>query len=172
MESVRDTVSEHRVDLSIQVVGLVAAVSGTLLLIRLAGNRGEPDAVRACAVYGAALIAMFTCSLFNASAPARYKGLARLLDHCVIYLLIAGTYTPFSLMIGGAEGAALLGLVWGCHLQSERQKRSKASLPSPAHHVGNRDEWDRSRQGAAGMNSALANGRSKIIDPPSCARLV
>jgi len=107
------TLSERQADLVIQGAGLVGAVVGTLILIRLAGGRAEPGAVAASAVYGAALVAMFACSLFNANAPARAKGFAQLLDHCVIYLLIAGTYTPFCvLMVGGTLGLVLLGVVW------------------------------------------------------------
>ena len=84
------------------------------MLVVLAASRAEPGAVPACAVYGTTLAAMFACSLFNATASPRRKGLAQLLDHCVIYLLIAGTYTPFCLlMIGGSEGMVLLSLVWG-----------------------------------------------------------
>jgi len=106
-------VSERRADLAIQSAGLVAATGGTLLLVRLAGNRAEPAAVVACAIYGAGLIAMFACSLFNAKASTRHKGFAQLLDHCVIYFLIAATYTPFCLlMVGGTEGTVMLWLVW------------------------------------------------------------
>ena len=107
------TPSERRVDLAIQMAGLVAAMLGTVVLVRLAGARAEPAAVPACAVFGSALAAMFACSLFNATASAQTKGVAQLLDHCVIYLLIAATYTPFSLlMIGGRLGALLLAAVW------------------------------------------------------------
>ena len=106
-------VPDRRADLAIQSFGLAAALAGTAILVRLAWSRSEPEAVVACAVYGAALVAMFACSLFNATAPAGLKPFARLLDHCVIYLLIAGTYTPFCLlMIGGADGLVLLVLVW------------------------------------------------------------
>lgn len=108
------SVGEHRADQTIQIGGLVCAAAAAILLIRLAWGRAEPGALPACAVYGLALVAMFACSLFNANAPDRLKPFARLLDHCVIYLLIAGTYTPFCLlMIGGTEGVLLLGLAWG-----------------------------------------------------------
>lgn len=111
------SLSEHRADLAIQAAGLVAALAGALLLVQLAASRPQPGAVPASAIYGAALVAMFACSLFNATASKRFKGFAQLLDHCVIYLLIAGTYTPFCLlMIGGSEGLALLGLAWGLAL--------------------------------------------------------
>lgn len=111
------TNSERRADLAIQTGGLMAALFATPLLVRLAWTRPEAGAATACAVYGAALIAMFACSLFNACASARHKGFAQLLDHCVIYGLIAGTYTPFCLlMIGGTDGMILLGLAWSLAL--------------------------------------------------------
>ena len=107
------TRSEYRADLAIQASGLAGAAIGTLVLIRLADLRPEVGAVAACCVYGVALIAMFCCSLFNANATLRAKGFAQVLDHCVIYLLIAGTYTPFCiLMVGGRLGLGLLALVW------------------------------------------------------------
>ena len=64
--------------------------------------------------YGTGLLAMLTCSaLYNLCGPGRWKGVFRRLDHAAIFVMIAGTYTPFTLIsIGGAWGYGLLAFVW------------------------------------------------------------
>jgi hemolysin III len=114
-----DATREHLVDLAIQGCGLAAALAGTVTLVMLSMQWGDGMAVAATAAYGASLIAMFVCSILNARSyvdpnadPGR-REFIRLLDHAAIYLLIAGTYTPFCLlMIGGRRGAVLLAGVW------------------------------------------------------------
>ena len=66
------------------------------------------------AVYGATLVILFAVSMLYHSLRGRAKPVLRKLDHCAIYLLIAGTYTPFALVtLRGAWGWSLLGAVWG-----------------------------------------------------------
>jgi hemolysin III len=66
-------------------------------------------------VYGASLLALFAVSALyhRPTWPARARLWMRRLDHSAIFLLVAGTYTPFCLVLGGARGEALLALVWG-----------------------------------------------------------
>jgi hemolysin III len=65
-------------------------------------------------VYGATLLLLFVVSTVYHSTRGRAKGILRKLDHCAIYLLIAGTYTPFTLVtLRGAWGWSLLGAAWG-----------------------------------------------------------
>ena len=66
------------------------------------------------AVYGAGLLAMLGCSaLYNTAGPGPLKALWRRLDHAAIFVMIAGTYTPFAaIAIGGAWGTGLLVFVW------------------------------------------------------------
>ena len=103
---------ERRVDLAVQVCGLAAAMAGAVALGVVALPRGAAPAAAAI-VYGTTLVALFACSIAHALARARNSTALRLLDHAAIYLLIAGTYTPFCLLaIGGRAGALLLAVVW------------------------------------------------------------
>lgn len=105
---------EHLADIVIQGAGLGASIIGVGVLLYLTLTWADGVTTAACLTYGATLIAMFVCSILNATVrhPER-EALVRLLDHSVIYFLIAGTYTPFCLLaIGGARGISLLLGVW------------------------------------------------------------
>lgn len=96
-------------------LGLALCLAGVPLLIALAALRGGARVVVAVSIYGACLLALYTAStLYHALRGPRLKRFFRVLDHSAIYLLIAGTYTPFSLVVlRGGWGWTLLGLVWG-----------------------------------------------------------
>jgi hemolysin III len=70
--------------------------------------------VAALGFYGLALVAMLGCALlYNTTRRARARAILRRFDHAAIFVMIAGTYTPFALIaIGGAWGWALIGVVW------------------------------------------------------------
>jgi len=109
---------EAMADVVIQLVGLASALVGSVVLLSLSFDSRSGVTVAATAVYGGSLLAMFVCSILNALAtePVR-KARLRALDHVVIYVLIAGTYTPFCLLvIGGVHGWALLAAVWAAAL--------------------------------------------------------
>ena len=96
-------------------VGFAAALAAIPLLVVGAANRGGTGDIVGGAVFGAALALLYlTSSLYHALPRGSAKQLLRKLDHSAIFLLIAGTYTPFTLgVLGGAWGWALFGLVWG-----------------------------------------------------------
>ncbi|MDR3436896.1 PAQR family membrane homeostasis protein TrhA [Telmatospirillum sp.] len=97
-------------DVSVQGAGLAASVVGVGVLTYLTVAWADGIAMAAVLTYGITLIAMFVSSLLNATVR---HPLVRLIDHAVIYLLIAGTYTPVCLMvIGGERGVTLLIGVW------------------------------------------------------------
>lgn len=97
-------------DVVVQGAGLVASVIGVGILVYLTMTWADDVAVAAALTYGLTLVAMFICSLLNATVR---HPVVRLVDHSVIYLLIAGTYTPFCLLvIGGERGHTLLIGVW------------------------------------------------------------
>src|SRR5215216_4533510 len=81
----------------------------------VARRTGDPSHVVACGVYGATLILLYLASTLYHSIPwPKAKRVLRVLDHSAIYLLIAGTYTPFTLIsLRGPWGWMLFGLVWG-----------------------------------------------------------
>src|SRR5829696_4956061 len=76
--------------------------------------RGEGLQLASAGLYGATLVALYAAStLYHAFRKPGVKRVLRILDHCAIYLLIAGTYTPFVLVgIGGGWGWTLFGIVW------------------------------------------------------------
>jgi hemolysin III len=80
-----------------------------------AASHGTALHVVTCAVYGITLILLYLAStLYHALTNGTAKRVFRILDHASIYLLIAGTYTPFTLLaLRGAWGWTLFGLVWG-----------------------------------------------------------
>ncbi|HWS88767.1 MAG TPA: hemolysin III family protein [Pyrinomonadaceae bacterium] len=99
-------------------VGLALSVAGFVALVALAWAYGDAWHVTSCGVYGASLVALYLAStLYHGARAPRAKQLFRALDHCGIYLLIAGTYTPFTLVtLRGPWGWTLFGLVWGLAL--------------------------------------------------------
>ena len=94
--------------------GLVASVVGVGALVYLGVSRGEGLHVASAGLYGATLVALYAAStLYHAFRRPGVKRVLRVLDHCAIYLLIAGTYTPFVLVgLGGRLGWTLFGVVW------------------------------------------------------------
>jgi hemolysin III len=92
---------------------LVALVAGPLLVARAIGQ-GEPWGAIGVSVFVASIVAMYAAStLYHALPPGRAKRVFRTLEHCAIFVLIAGTYTPVTLIaIRGTWGWAIFGLVW------------------------------------------------------------
>jgi hemolysin III len=97
-------------------VGLSLSVAGFVVLLAMAIRHGTAWHVVGCAIYGSTLICLYLAStLYHGIPSPRLKRALRILDHSAIYLLIAGTYTPFLLVnLRGGWGWSLLGIVWGC----------------------------------------------------------
>ena len=99
------------------LVGAGLALAGSALLIVLAARLGDPWKIVSFSIYGAMLVALYAFSTLYHSVRGRAKDVLRKFDHCSIYLLIAGSYTPFALVsLRGAWGWSLLGAVWGLGL--------------------------------------------------------
>jgi len=96
-------------------VGLVLSIAGFVALLALAIVHGSALRIVSCAIYGSTLISVYAAStLYHGIASPRFKHALKIFDHCAIYLLIAGTYTPFLLVnLGGGWGWSLLGVIWG-----------------------------------------------------------
>ena len=96
------------------IVGAMLALAGTVVLIVLAVLDGDPWKIASVLVYGATLTLLYSLSALYHSLRGRAKYVLRRLDHHSIYLLIAGSYTPFCLVtLRGPWGWSLLGVVWG-----------------------------------------------------------
>src|SRR5690606_23230376 len=95
---------------------VLAAIGGTLLVVFAAGL-GDPWKVISFSVYGVMLLSLYLASTLYHSLQGRAKRIWCKFDHCAIYLLIAGSYTPFALVsLRGAWGWSLFGVVWGLAL--------------------------------------------------------
>jgi hemolysin III len=94
--------------------GLVLSVVGFITLVFLAVAQGGKLLFAASLVYGISLIVLYTAStVYHVTTSPELKRMLRIVDHCCIYLLIAGTYTPFGLVIlHGTLGQSLLTAVW------------------------------------------------------------
>ena len=96
-------------------VGVALALAATPILIVGAAHRGGAGPIVGAAVFGASMILLYLAStLYHAFPKGRGKSFLQKMDHSAIFLLIAGTYTPFTLgVLGGPWGWSLFGVVWG-----------------------------------------------------------
>lgn len=96
-------------------VGLVAALVGTPFLILHAARHGDGIFIVGTSVFAATMILLYLAStLYHALPMSKAKRVFRVIEHSAIFLLIAGTYTPFTLgVLRGVWGWTLFGLVWG-----------------------------------------------------------
>jgi hemolysin III len=106
--------TECRVDATVHVLGLAGGLVGCVALALIASPDADPVVVVSLGIYGTGLLAMLGCSaLYNLAGHGPRKAFWRRLDQAAIFVMIAGTYTPFAaIAIGGALGTGLLGFVW------------------------------------------------------------
>jgi hemolysin III len=95
-------------------VGAVFGIAVLVVLVVLAQRQGDAWRITAFSIYGASLILLYLAStLYHSIQHPKTKAVFRILDHSAIFLLIAGTYTPFLLIrLRGAWGWSLFGVVW------------------------------------------------------------
>ena len=99
------------------LAGAALAVAGTVMLVVLSAAGGDPWKIVSVSIYGATLIVLYSASTLYHSLQGPAKDILRKLDHHGIYLLIAGSYTPFCLVsLRGPWGWSLFGVVWGLAL--------------------------------------------------------
>jgi hemolysin III len=99
-------------------IGLVASVAGLIALVIVAGRSGDPWRMASCTVYAITLILLYGAStLYHALSATRARRIFQVLDHSAIFLLIAGTYTPFALVtLRGPWGWSIFAIIWSCAL--------------------------------------------------------
>lgn len=95
--------------------GLTASLVGLPFLVWAASTRGDAKQVVACTIFAASLVLLYGASTaYHALPVSRAKHACRIIDHVAIYVLIAGSYTPFALgVLPGGWGWSLFGVVWG-----------------------------------------------------------
>ncbi len=118
--------SEHQIDVGREELanaithglGLLLSIAGAIALITVSILHGTAWQIVSCTVYGATLVLLYLSStLYHAISIPYLKRTLRLFDHSAVYLLIAGTYTPFTLVnLRGGWGWTLFGVVWGLTL--------------------------------------------------------
>jgi hemolysin III len=96
-------------------IGAALSIAGLVAIVAVAALDRPAWQVVACAIYGTSLVLMYVSStMYHALTNERAKRVFKILDHSSIYLLIAGTYTPFTLItLRGPWGWSLFAVVWG-----------------------------------------------------------
>ena len=109
------TLGEEIFSAIVHGIGAGLSVAALVTMVVKAAGRGDAYAVVSAAIFGASLVILYTMStLYHALAPARAKKVFRIFDHTTIFLLIAGTYTPYVLVtLRGFTGWVLFGILWG-----------------------------------------------------------
>jgi len=96
------------------LIGAALALAGLAVLVVSASLKGDPWRIVSFSVYGITLFALYLFSTLYHSLRGEAKALFQKIDHTAIYLLIAGTYTPFTLVtMKGTWGWTIFGIVWG-----------------------------------------------------------
>ena len=116
------------------LVGAVLAAAGSIWLLVMASLDGSPQKIISVAIYGVTLVLLYSVSTVYHSVRGRSKVIMQKFDHLSIYLLIAGSYTPFCLVtLHGPGGWSLFGIVWGMAvigMLQEIKPRSEARILS------------------------------------------
>ncbi|MFH1809395.1 MAG: hemolysin III family protein [Pseudomonadota bacterium] len=104
---------DERVSTLTHGLGVILSIAGTVALVLKALRQGTPIDVVSAVLYGLSLIMLFSAStLYHGSTEPRRKHRLLVFDHVSIYLLIAGTYTPICLGVGGPWGWGLFAAIW------------------------------------------------------------
>lgn len=116
--STRYTPSEELANTITHGIGVLVSIGGLGVLTAFASVLGDVWHIVSVSIYAASQILLYTCStLYHAITHPRIKAFFRLMDHVAIFILIAGTYTPFTLVsLRGPWGWSIFGLVWGLAL--------------------------------------------------------
>lgn len=111
----RYTIGEEVMNAVTHGLGALLAVAGGTLLIASSALQGNPYKLAGSIVYGVSLTILYLMStIYHSVASPGAKEVLRVFDHCSIFLLIAGTYTPFALVtLRESGGWILLGAIWG-----------------------------------------------------------
>lgn len=112
------TKGEETFNMVTHIVGGALGIAYLVLCVIYAATHSDPYAVVSSAIYGASVVVLFSVSsIYHGLHPSKGKKVMQVLDHCVIYFMIAGTYTPITLCAlrenSPALGWTVFGVVWG-----------------------------------------------------------
>jgi hemolysin III len=110
--------AEERINISSHAIGLALSVVALILLVARAAIYGNAWHIISFSIFGLSLIMLYTAStVYHSTKDAKLRSRLRIVDHASIYILIAGTYTPFTLVtLNGTTGWWLFGITWGLAL--------------------------------------------------------
>lgn len=114
----KQTLKEELLNSISHGTGILLAIAGLVLMVVFAAIAGSAIKVVSASIYGASLIILYSASTFyHAIQNPQLKRLAKVFDHTSIYIMIAGSYTPLTLItLQGAWGWSLFGTIWGLAL--------------------------------------------------------
>jgi hemolysin III len=106
---------EERINILSHAAGLLLSMVAIVLLVTRASNYGNTWHIMSVAIFGASLISLYAAStIYHSATRAQLRARLRIIDHATIYILIAGTYTPFTLItLNGAVGWTIFAVSWG-----------------------------------------------------------
>ena len=109
----RFTPQEERANALSHLFGSLMSIYGLVLLLFYSIRQGDALSIIGASIFGVSLVALYTSSTLNHVLPTgRAKNVFHNIDQIAIYFLIAGTYTPFALMLKGDWGLLILGIEW------------------------------------------------------------
>ncbi len=112
------SLSEELISAISHGIGALLSIAALVLCVVFSSLHHNPVAIVSSCIYGVSLIILYLMScLYHSFKPNKAKKIFRIFDHCSIFLLIAGSYTPFLLLvIGGLKGTIMLIIMWLCAL--------------------------------------------------------
>jgi len=118
MEYRRQHITEEIANTAIHTAGLGLSIAALVILVIRTSLYGDAWQVTGVSIFGASLVLLyFASSLYHGLSTTRTRPRLHIFDRCAIYILIAGTYTPFLLItLRGGWGWSLFGLIWGLAL--------------------------------------------------------
>ena len=110
--------AEERINIASHAIGLVLSVIALVLLVARAAIYGNAWHIISFSIFGLSLVMLYTAStVYHSSKDPKLRTRLRIVDHASIYILIAGTYTPFTLVtLNGETGWWIFGITWGLAL--------------------------------------------------------
>ncbi|MBQ9853440.1 MAG: hemolysin III family protein [Bacilli bacterium] len=116
IEIPRYTLGEEITNAILHGIGALLSIAALVLCVVFSAIHHNPYAVVSSCIYGSTLIILYTMScLYHSFKVNNAKRVFRIIDHCSIYLLIAGTYTPYTLVtLHGVTGWVTFGIIWAC----------------------------------------------------------
>jgi hemolysin III len=110
--------AEERINIASHAIGLVLSVIALILLVARAAIYGNAWHIISFSIFGLSLVMLYTAStVYHSSKDPKLRTRLRIVDHASIYILIAGTYTPFTLVtLNGETGWWIFGITWGLAL--------------------------------------------------------